>query len=118
VVELSYDLQLIVEALKKRSVPLWKPGRYFYVTRKSSPGVERLHQVSTWVGALLMACDGNRTIQQLVEHLSSQFVELDESVREYVVVRLVDGVRAQELINIYRLEPGSNRRANRLQRVG
>jgi radical SAM superfamily enzyme YgiQ (UPF0313 family) len=102
VLELSYDLQLIVEALKKRDVPCWKRGQYFYATREFIAGVEKLHQVSTWVGWLLMACDGNRTIQQVVEDVSSRIVEVDESEREYVLVQLVDGARAQGFIEIYR----------------
>jgi hypothetical protein len=104
VLELSSDLQLIIEALKKQDVPCWKRGQHFYTTREFSPGVERLHQVSTWVGWLLMACDGNRNIQQVVQCLSSCIVEVDESERENVLVRLVDGARAQGLIHIYRLK--------------
>jgi radical SAM superfamily enzyme YgiQ (UPF0313 family) len=118
VLELSCDLQLIVEALKKQEVPRWNRGQHFYTNREFSPGVERLHQVSAWVGWLLMACDGTRTIQQVVQYLWPRIVEVDESEREYVLVRLLDGVRAQGFIDIYRLKSGSYRRANRLQRVG
>jgi Radical SAM superfamily len=107
VLELSCDLQLIIEALKKQDVPCWKRGRHFYATREFSAGVEQLHQVSIWVGLLLMACDGNRTIQQVVAYLSPQIVEVDESVRDYVFVQLVDGARAQGFINIYRPKSGS-----------
>ncbi len=110
VLELSCDLQLIVEALKKRDVPCLKPGQHFYTTREFSPGVERLHQISTWVGWLLMSCDGTRTIQQVVKHLSSRIVEVDESERDYVLVRLIDGARAQGFIDIYRLKSASDRR--------
>ena len=118
VLELACDLQLVVEALKKQDVPCWKRGQHFYTTREFSPGVGRLHRVSNWVGWLLMACDGNRTIQQVVEYLSSRIVEVDESEREYVLVRLVDGAHAQGFIDIYRLKSGSYRSVNRLQRVG
>jgi hypothetical protein len=111
VLELSCDLQLIVEALKKQNVPRWKQGQHFYTTREFSPGVERLHQVSTWVGWLLMACNGNRTIHQVVQHLSSRIVEVDESEREYVLIRLVDGARAQGFIDIYRRIVGRDRTA-------
>jgi radical SAM superfamily enzyme YgiQ (UPF0313 family) len=109
VLELPCDLQLIVEALKREEVPRWKPGQHFYTTCEFSPGVERLHQVSTWVGLLLMACDGNRTIQQVVRHLSPRIVEVDEFEREYVLVQLMDRARAQGLIDIYRPKPESYR---------
>ena len=110
VVELSYDLQLLIDALKQGSDPVWKRGRHFYATRESSPGVDRLHEVSTWLGCLLLACDGRRTIRQVVEYLSTQIIELDESEREYVFVRLVEGAQAQGFLDIYRLKSGSNRR--------
>jgi hypothetical protein len=118
VLELSCDLQLIVEALKKQDVPRWKRGPHFYTTREFSPGVERLHQVSTWVGWLLMACDGNRTIRQVVQYLSLRIVEVDESEREYVFVRLVEGAHAQGFLDVYRLKSVPYRMVNRLRCLG
>jgi radical SAM superfamily enzyme YgiQ (UPF0313 family) len=116
VVELSYDLQLLVDALKKGAAPVWKRGQHFYATREFSPGVDRLHQVSTWVGCLLLACDGRRTIREVVEHLSLEILEVDESDREYVCVRLMEGVHSQRLIDIYRLKSGTKRQASSLRR--
>jgi radical SAM superfamily enzyme YgiQ (UPF0313 family) len=102
VVQLSYDIQAVIDALKQRRSPVWKRGPHFYVTRKSSLGTYRLHRVSNSVGCLLSACDGRRTIRQLVEHLSTQIHEFDQSVREYVCVQLAQGVHAERLIEIYR----------------
>jgi radical SAM superfamily enzyme YgiQ (UPF0313 family) len=103
VLQLSYDLQLLIDALKERIEPVWKRGRHFYATSEACPGTDRVLGISTWVGCLLLACDGRRTIREVVESLSSQITELDESVREYVLVRLVEGAHAQGFLNVYRL---------------
>ena len=116
VVELSYDLQLLVDALKEGGAPVWKRGKHFYATREFSPELDRLHQVSTWVGCLLLACDGRRTIREVVERVSLEIAEVDESEGEYVCVKLMEGVHAQGLIDIYRLKSGSNRQASGLRR--
>jgi hypothetical protein len=104
VVELSFDLQVLVDALKEVDIPVWKRDRHFYATYESSLGMGRLHRVSTWVGCLLIACDGSRTIRQVMEHLSLQFGELDESIREYAFVRLLESVHAEGFIEIHRLK--------------
>ena len=102
VIELAYDLQLLIDALKRRADPVWDRGPHFYVTREDSPGVDRLHHVSTWVGRLLSACDGQRTIREVVDYLWPQVRDLEESAREYALVELLRGIHAQELIAIHR----------------
>jgi radical SAM superfamily enzyme YgiQ (UPF0313 family) len=102
VVELAYDLQLVIDALKQRAAPVWDRGPHFYVTREDSPGIDRLHRVSNWVGHLLSVCDGHRTIRQVVDHVWPQVPDLEESVREYALIELLRGIHAQELIAIHR----------------
>lgn len=104
VLQLSYDIQVVIDALKRRSTPVLARGPHFYVTRKSSPGVDRLHRVSNWVGCLLLACDGRRTIRAVVDHAWSQMPDLDESVREYTIVQLLRGIHAERFIGIYRAD--------------
>jgi hypothetical protein len=102
VVRLAYDLQLLIDALKRRTEPVWDCGLHFYVAREASPGVDRLHRVSNWVGCLLSACDGQRTIRDVLNQVWQQVPDLEESTREYVLVQLLRGIHAQELIGIYR----------------
>jgi radical SAM superfamily enzyme YgiQ (UPF0313 family) len=110
VVQLAYDIQLVIDALKRRAVPVWDRGPHFYVTRKASPGVDRLYRVSNWVGSLLSACDGQRTIRGVLDHVWHQVPDLEESVREYAMVELLRGIHAQELLGIYRPCSGDRRR--------
>jgi len=102
VVQLTYDIQLLIDALKRRAVPVWDRGPHFYITRKASAGVDRLHGVSNWVGCLLSACDGQRTIRDMLDCVLPQVLDLEESVREYALVKLLQGIHAQGLIDIYR----------------
>lgn len=102
VVQLAYDLQLLIEALKRRAVPGWDRGPHFYVTRSASPGVDRLHGVSNWVGFLLSACDGQRTIRDVLDYVWPQVPDLEESVREYGLVQLLRGIHTENFIGIYR----------------
>jgi radical SAM superfamily enzyme YgiQ (UPF0313 family) len=111
VVQLSYDIQLVIDAVKRRDAPVWKRGPHFYVTRADAPGTDRLHGVSSWVGCLLEACDGQRTIRAVMDHVSPQIPDLEESVREYAIVELLRGIHAQQFISIYR--PGAEARSKR-----
>jgi radical SAM superfamily enzyme YgiQ (UPF0313 family) len=101
-VPLFYDIRLLIDALKWRAAPVWDRRPHFYVTRKASPGVDRLHHVSNWVGCLLSACDGQRTIRDVLDCVLPQVLDLEESVREYALVKLLQGIHAQGLIDIYR----------------
>jgi hypothetical protein len=102
VMELAYDLQHLIDAVKRGADPVWVQGPHFYVTHEDSPGVDRLHGVSTWVGRLLSACDGQRTIREVVDYVWPELPDLEESVREYALVELLRGIHAQELIAIHR----------------
>lgn len=102
VVQLAYDIQLLIDALERREVPVWHRAPHFYVTRRVSSGVDRLHGVSNWVGCLLSACDGHRTIRDVLDSVLPQVLDLEESVREYALVKLLLGIHAQEFIDIYR----------------
>jgi radical SAM superfamily enzyme YgiQ (UPF0313 family) len=102
VVELGYDLQLLIDALKRCAAPVWDRGPHFYVTREDSPGVDRLHRVSNWVGRLLSAFDGRRTIREVLNRVWPQVPDLKVSIREYALVELLRGIHGQELIGVHR----------------
>jgi len=100
--ELSVDIQQVIELLKVGGEREWMHGRYFYVLREVSRGTDRLEQISDWMAAVLRACDGTRDIQSVSDQLGSDIPEIDSASRSYVCVRLLQEARAQGLINIYR----------------
>jgi hypothetical protein len=102
VLKLSYDIQSIVDALKLRTKPAWVRGPHFYVTREVSAGTDRLVQVSDWMARFLRICDGQRSIEEIVRQVSAHLPEVEESLRKYVCMRLLDRAQAEKFIAIYR----------------
>lgn len=103
--ELKYDMQRIVDALKAGMDPRCQIAPHFYVTREVSPGINRLECVSDWMAQLLRLCNGRRRVDEIVERLSIHLPEVDRRLHGYVCMRLLAGAHAQGLIDIYR---GSN----------
>lgn len=103
VLQLSFEIQSIIVALKFRRKPVWVRGPHFYITREVSRGTDRLDQVSDWMASLLRLCDGRRSIKQIIPRLSANLTEVEESLREYVCVRLLIGAHTENLIDIYRV---------------
>ena len=103
VFELAYDIQRIVDALKRGVTPVRvSGGRRFYVTREVSRNIDRVDRVSDWMACLLRLCDGLRSIKEIVPQLSPGLPEVAEHLHEYVCMRLLKGAQAEKLIVIYR----------------
>jgi hypothetical protein len=106
---LPSDIQRIVDALRHRTEPELVRGRYFYVAREVADRSESLDMISDWVACALRICDGSRSIDQVVQQLSHEISPIEEDIREYAFVRLLEGIHADGLIDIYR--PASVRTA-------
>ena len=102
VIELGFDIQRIIEALKLQRQPVWERGRHYYVTREVSPGVDRLDRVSDWMAGLLRLCNGRRSIEEIVPRLSENLAGVHKALQEHVCMRLLAGAQNQSLIDIYR----------------
>lgn len=102
VIELQCDLQRITEALKSRTrLPLQR-DRCFYAVRQSSHGGRRLTKVSSWLAALIQACDGTRTIEEVVTQLSFHIPEVKDEDKSYVFINLLQQAQNQGVVTIYR----------------
>jgi hypothetical protein len=101
-VELSCDIQRVVDGLKLRQEPAWARGPHFYVAHEVSTGNGGVEQVSSWLGCVLRACDGRHSIEEVVRRLASDIPEVDASLRGYVFGRLLEGAQAKGFIEIYR----------------
>lgn len=60
--------------------------------------------LSDWITGVLRACDGSRSIEQVVNQLSHQMPDVGEDVREYAIVRLLESVHVEGFIEIYRVD--------------
>jgi radical SAM superfamily enzyme YgiQ (UPF0313 family) len=102
VIELPYDIQRVVDALKHRTEPEWVRGHHFYVAREVVDGSESLEMISDWVACALRICDGSRSIEQVVQQLAQQIDGIEEDVQPYAFVRLLEGIHADDLIVVNR----------------
>jgi len=105
-VELSCDIQRIIDGLKLRSEPVWVRGPHFYVAREASEATRGVEQVSSWLGCVLRACDGRHSIEEIKDRLASDIPEVEASLRDYVFGRLLEGAQAKGLISIHRMHSG------------
>jgi radical SAM superfamily enzyme YgiQ (UPF0313 family) len=103
VIELEYSLQEIVKALSSKTEMLLAPDRSFYAIRGSADGDRSLVKISQWLASLIRACDGTRTIEQIVTYLSLEIPEVIEEVKNYVFIRLLEGAQRQGFVIIYRM---------------
>jgi radical SAM superfamily enzyme YgiQ (UPF0313 family) len=104
VVELQCNLHQIVEALKTRTNPPLQHERTFYAIREFSDGDRSLTKVSRWLASLIRACDGTRTIEEVVTQLSFDIPEVKDEVKSYVFVKLLQGAQTQGFVTIYRTD--------------
>jgi hypothetical protein len=103
VIELSCDIQRVVDALRHRTEPgSWVRGQYFYVAREVMDGSESLEMISDWVACALRNCDGRLPIEQVVQQLSHEIPCIEEELREYALLRLLEGIHADGLVEMYR----------------
>ena len=102
-IELSCDIQLVIDGLKLGREQLWARGPHYYMAREASAGTCGVEQVSNWLGCVLRACDGRHSIEEIVNRLVTDIPEVDASLRDYVYRRLLEGAQAKGFISIHRM---------------
>ncbi|MEI9978882.1 MAG: radical SAM protein [Edaphobacter sp.] len=105
VFELQYDLEQITEALKSRTGPPLPQGRCFYAVRESADGTRSLTKISEWFAALIRACNGTRTVDEVVDQLTFDLQEVKDEDKGYVFINLLQQAQSQGIITIYRTNP-------------
>jgi len=102
VIELSCDIQRIVDGLKACREPEWVCGPHFYITRETDCGVERLARISNWMASLLRACDGRRDVSEVLRKTSGELPQVAKPLRAYVAFKLLEGAHSQGYLQVYR----------------
>lgn len=105
VIELTCDIQFVVDALKARAEPVRRSGSHFYITREVSTGIDRLDQISDWMASLLRLCDGERNVKNIVEVFSAKLSRIAKPQRGYTCMQLLAGAQSNKLIDVYRSSP-------------
>jgi hypothetical protein len=104
VVELQFNLQKIIDQLKSRIELPIQFDRTFYAIRELSNGDRSLTNVSEWLAALIRACDGTRTIEEVVTQLSFDILDVDDEFKSYVFLKLIQEAQTQGILSIYRTD--------------
>lgn len=99
-VQLSCDIQNVINALKHGVEPAWEFGPHFYVTLDSSDALKRLYGISRELGRLLQVCDGRHKVQEIVEVLAPEFVDVEKTRREAAVLGLIEAAVQEGLLSI------------------
>jgi radical SAM superfamily enzyme YgiQ (UPF0313 family) len=101
VIDLQFDLEQITEALKSRT-SLPSQERCFYAVNEAPDSTRGLTKVSGWLAALIRACDGTRTIEEVVTQLSVKMPEVKEEEKRYVFINLLQRAQSQGIVAISR----------------
>jgi len=99
-IQLSCDIQNVINALKQGVEPVWEPSPHYYVTLDSSDALKRLYGISRELGRLLQVCDGRHNVQEVVEVLAPEFVDVEKTHREAAVLGLIEAAVQEGLLSI------------------
>lgn len=100
--ELRCDINDVIDGLREHGDPVTSAGVHFYVARNLAAGNPQVEKISNWLGCVLRACDGRRTMQEIVERLAMEIPEVAEPMRNYAFVQLVQGAQEKCFIDVYR----------------
>jgi len=105
VVELDYDIQGVIDRLKRLAPPAIFRTRKYYRTAESSPGENRLIEITPLIARSLQLCDGARTVEEFTARAGPLF-DCPEELRRYAARCLLRRLRDEGLIEIYRPSRG------------
>jgi radical SAM superfamily enzyme YgiQ (UPF0313 family) len=102
VIQLTYELEKAIDAVRNRQEPEWENGLYFYVVAQAPREENPIYQVSSRIAATVEACNGKLTISDLVSHLSTTLPGTIDARGDYSILLLIEKAWVEGLIEIYR----------------
>jgi hypothetical protein len=101
-IELSFDIQSIINALKHETEPAWESGTYHYITPELSDPLKRLYRISRELGQLLRLCKGQHDIGEIVDALAPELSQIAGSQGNAAVLDLIQAAAKGGLLSIHR----------------
>jgi Radical SAM superfamily len=101
VLELDWDIQSVIDSVKRAEPLLECRTRKFYRTAEIERGASRLIEITPLVARALQACDGRRTVEQFIAGISDCF-DGPPNLRCQAAEYLLQGIRNKGFIAIYR----------------
>src|SRR5208282_1917452 len=100
VLELNWDIQGVIDALKRDEPFRARRRRKYYRTEVSSDGARQLIEIVPLVAEALKLCDGRHAVKDIAVRMASQF-DCPARLRTYAVECLLESLREEGLIAIY-----------------
>ena len=102
VLELDWDVQSAIDAVKCGKWTGAIRKRKLYRTEESAEGQVRLVEIEPLVARALKVCDGRRAVREAVTELAACF-DCPDELRRFAGEHLLESVRAEGLIETYRI---------------
>ena len=102
VVELSADLEAVIDAVTQCREYEPRDGEHFYVVSQDETTEHPGFEVSNHLATVVRLCDGQRTVAEVMESLSEHISVTPASARNMAYECLLDKARSEGLIAIYR----------------
>jgi hypothetical protein len=103
VVELSADLEAVIDAVSQCRPYEPQQGTRFYVVSQADAEAHPGFEVSPYLAAMVRLCEGCRTIAEVMESLSEQIAVTPASARAMAYECLLEKARSEGLIAMYRI---------------
>jgi hypothetical protein len=103
VVELSADLEAVIDAAMQCREYEPQYGEHFYVVSEAETAGHPGFEVSRHLATVALLCDGHRTVAEVMESLGGQISVTPASARTMAYECLLEKARSEGLIAIYRI---------------
>ncbi len=103
VLQLNWDIQEVIDALKRDEPLVARRRRKYYRTEVSSDGARQLIKIAPLVARVLELCDGNHAVKEITARMAAQF-HCPARLRPYAVRCLLESLRDEGLVAIYERE--------------
>jgi hypothetical protein len=108
VLELEWDIQRVLDALKAGRRPTRAAGRKCYRTAEDSPGSIRLIEIRPRVARALQICAAGCTAEEFARQAAPLF-DCPLKLRTCAAESLLAAMRDQGLVEVYRTQPAGER---------
>jgi hypothetical protein len=104
VIELDWDVQGVIDSLKRVTPAAVSRKRKYYRTAEYSAGESRLIEITPLVARSLEACDAAHTVEEFKAQVAPLF-DCPDELRRYAAGCILESLRDEGLIEIYRARP-------------
>ena len=102
VVELEFDLQQVIDAVREQRAPVLDGKHHFYVIEEKPDVANPIYEVSPRMARAALACDGLLTMRQAAEQISTSLPEIEEDKRRLYATGLIEKGWKEGILSMHR----------------